>query len=148
MSVFNPETFLEQEVQGEMAVNPVKVPACESLATIDDLKPREVQTKNGDRIILDLYWELHDEELKTRLDRTKLVVRQSLWLDFDESGELDLSGDHNWRLGQVRDALGQNDPTEPWSYGHLKGAGPALVHVKESDGDYPSEVDRVAPAPA
>ncbi len=147
MSVFDPETFLENEYTGAMADRPVQIPSCESLANIDNIKPREVQTKTGPRVILDVFWELLDEELKDRLERAKIIVRQSLWLDFTDGGDLDYSGDKNWRLGQVRAALGQNTPGEPWSFGMLPGAGPALVHVKESEEEYPSEVDRVAEAP-
>lgn len=68
---------------------------------------------------------IQDEELKKRLGRNKISVRATIWLDMD-NGKPSSGKGKNVTLGQLRDALGQNnDPA--WSFLKLPGAGPLMV---------------------
>jgi len=64
---------------------------------------------------------------KARLGRDKLTVRLQLPLDVTPSGTLDFGPNKNIRLGQLRDALGQNVPG--WTPNLLRGAGPFIGKV-------------------
>jgi|SRR6516162_1131119 len=132
MGVFDPTKFLESTTTdaGSTARNPV--PAGEYKATIDDLELRTANTKNGERQILRVIWEIHDEGAKEATGLDKVTVRQDIWLDLTPAGnDLDYSKGKNIGLGRLREAVGQNNAGEAWNPGMLKGAGPALLVVIE-----------------
>lgn len=145
-STFDPEAFMEQTVEGEMSTQPQRIPTCETYGVIDNVKVKEIQTKNGPRVVAEVWWLVTDDELKSRLDRDRLAVRQTCWIDFTDDGAFDLSEGRNVDLGRLRAATGQNQPGEPWAIGMLKGAGPCTLKIVEDEkGEYPSEVKNVAP---
>jgi len=148
-SVFDPNTFLDTTVDTPFDTVRTTVPAGDTyLATIDDVKGRQVETKQGDRRILDVFWEIQSEELRAQLNLPKVVVRQSVFLDFTVDGKLGHGINQNIQLGQVREAVNQNGPGA-WSFRLLIGAGPARLKVSERvDDKNPSikynDVDRVS----
>lgn len=79
-----------------------------------EFKKGERKGETGYRMIVK--WECLDDNVKKLLDRDKVTVTQSILLDMtnDNSG-LDISKGKNIGLGQLRTALGQNVPGEPWS---------------------------------
>lgn len=83
-------------------------------------EPRSVPMMRLNCIILD------DAE-KARLGRDKLTVRCDITLDLKSDGSLDFGTNKNVRLGQLRDALGQNVPG--WTPNSLRGAGPLIGKV-------------------
>lgn len=131
MSAFDPDTFMDGDVEGEMDTVIVPVPVGDYQAIIDKVEARQIEGKDGkpDRVVCDVIWEVHDNAVKELLGRDKVTVKQSLWLDTLDSGALDLGPGKNVGLGKVRAALGQNKPGEKWSLRMLNGAGPAMIKV-------------------
>lgn len=145
-STFDPDTFLNASVDTAFETRRTTVPANDRyLGIIDTVKPRAAK----DRIILDIFWAVQDDALKASLNMQKVIVRQSVFLDFDETGKLAKGVNQNVQLGQVRDALNQNSPGVPWSPRLLIGAGPAMLKVSERPDDKNplikyNDVDRVS----
>jgi len=147
-SAFNPDTFLDTSVETPFETVRTTVPAKDGYTgQIDDVKVRIVESKQGTRAILDVFWELIDDELKQALNLNKVIVRQSIFLDFDETGKLAKGVNQNIVLGQVRDAAKQNS-VSAWAPRMLKGAGPCRLKVSERVDDKNvaikyNDVDRV-----
>lgn len=86
---------------------------------------------------------------KSRLGRDKLTVRLQLPLDVTPTGTLDFGPNKNVKLGQLREALGQNVPG--WTPAALRGAGPFIGKVTHrADKNDPTkkyaEVSKIAKA--
>jgi hypothetical protein len=149
-SSFNPDTFLDATVETPFETHRTTLPPKDNyLGVIDNIVTRVVETKGqGARVVLDVTWEILDDEVKAQLNLPKATVRQTVWLDFDETGKLARGINQNIQLGQIRDAVGQNTPGA-WAPRLLKGAGPARLKVSERpDEKNPTikynDVDRVA----
>ena len=148
MANFDPDAFMQQTFEEEMSTTPMLIPPGDYEAVIERVgQPRRVKDRatgeeREDALQLALTWELLDEQLKSDLDRTKVTVNQYLFIELDEHGRL-ASGDKNWRLGQVREAVGQLKT--PWNPSMLEGAGPAIVRVGHNtyEGNTSARVDRV-----
>ena len=132
MSAFDLDSFMSQPAEaGTTSIAPI--PEGEYLAIIDDVKPRIVNTKNGEAMALDVFCLLQDEALKKTLGRETLTVKAGFFLDMNGS-KLDMSAGKNTRLNRLREALGQN--AAGWTPSKLKGAGPVKVKVSQRvDGD-------------
>lgn len=144
MGVFNPTKFLESTTTDAGSTRLDPVPQGEYSAIIQDISFREIEIKRGEqagktRLIMSVSWELLDSELKAKLDRIPRV-RQDIWIDQDDSGDIDYSKGKNVGLGRLREALGQNAPGQNWSPGMLKGAGPALLVVTERPDDNNADI--------
>lgn len=139
MSVFNPEQFLQQTVTEAFETRMTPVPEGEYLASIDKLGMRTLP--NTGQPILDITWTILDDAVKAALGLSKITVRQSVFLDLDANGKLDNGANKNIRLGQIREAMGQNTPGQPWGPMMLNGAGPAKVKVVQR----PNEKDPANP---
>lgn len=136
MSAFDPDSFLNEQVEGALSTSFEPIPEGEFLAVIgSEEKSIQVRQTAKGSTILDVTWELQDAELSTQLGRDKLTVRQSLFLDLTPEGTLDRGKGKNVQLGKLRAALNQNDPNRPWTFGHLKGAGPAMIRVTQRPSD-------------
>lgn len=132
MSTFDPDSFLNEAVDGALSTSPEPIPEGEYLAVVSsgDKAVTVRQTDKGSTI-LDITWEIQDGNLAEALGRQTVTVRQSIFLDMTPQNTLDRSKGKNTGLGRVRSALGQNDPSRPWSFGMLKGAGPATIRVTQ-----------------
>ena len=120
---------MHSEVEGKMEVSFTPVPEGEFGAYIDDVEAAVVETKNGPAPVLHITYAITDEELKEQIGLDHPTVRQTVWLDFDDTHGLSFSMNKNVRLGRIREATGQNVDGEPWSPSMLKGAGPVTVKV-------------------
>ena len=116
MSSFNPETFLFTETTNSFETEAIPVPVGEWSAIIKSIKPRALSDGRG---VLDVYWIVLDEEVKAELDMAEPMVRQSIWLDLDDNGNLADGKNKNVQLGQLRDAVSQNRKGQPWAPGML-----------------------------
>ena len=116
MSSFNPEAFLFTETTSSFETEVVPVPVGEWSAIIKAIKPRALSDGRG---VLDVYWIVLDEEVKAELDMAEPMVRQSIWLDLDDNGNLADGKNKNVQLGQLRDAVSQNRKGQPWAPGML-----------------------------
>lgn len=125
---FDLDTFMNSVTNeaGSTVLEPV--PAGEFPAIIEDLKPRTTRTG---RLVLDVIWNVEDPELKQKLNREKITVRQSLFIDTTSAGGIDFGKGKNVQLNRVREALGQNAGGQAWSPMMLRGAGPARITVTQ-----------------
>jgi hypothetical protein len=149
-SVFNPDTFLDQSVEAPFDTVRTTIPPGDSyMGVIDNAAGRQIETKTGaQRIVMDVSWEVLDDNIRAQLNLSKIIVRQTVWLDYDENGKLAKGVNQNVQLGQLRDAIGQNGPGA-WSPRMLVGAGPARLKISERvDEKNPAikynDVDRVS----
>lgn len=139
---FDPDSFMQQNVDAPMATSVRLIPEKEYPAMIGDFTSEAFQQidftyKKGKRAgqpgtmtKFSIPFILQDEAVKADLGREELVVYCELNLDIDPAtGALDFGPDKNVRLGQLRQAVGQN-AAGPWSPASLKGAGPLMVAVK------------------
>lgn len=90
-----------------------------------------------------------DEAVKAELGRDKVVVRKQFFLDLDATGQIATGKGQNVDLGQMREALNQNDAKKPWDFSKLEGAGPFMGEVRhrpnEKNPNEPfAEIGRVA----
>lgn len=113
---FNPDTFANSVIEGEMDTKRTPVPIGEYTAIIEDFKPRTAK----DSALLDITYMIDDAGVKQALGRDKVTCRQSIFLDIDESGGLDRGPGKNIQLGKLREAVGQNGPSA-WSPSMLVG---------------------------
>lgn len=148
-SVFDPETFLHLEIDSAMETAYTPVDEGEYEAYIEDVEASVVKTQDGDKGVLNVTYALTEESVKASTGMDHPTVRQTLWLDFDDSGSLLFGKQKNVKLGRLREAVGQNVDGRPWSPSQLIGAGPVVIRVthrynKETgDGPY-ANVTRVA----
>ena len=152
-SVFDPDTFMHQEVEMALETTFTPVDEGEYDAYIDKVEADNANTNDGPKPILKVIYAITNDEVKKQQDTDKPTVKQTLWLDFDkQTGGLSSGLNNNLKLGQVREAVEQNVDGEPWSPTMLAGAGPVVLKVghrfnKETgEGPY-AEVLRVS-APA
>jgi len=137
MSVFDPNTFIHNEVKGEMDTVQVPIPEGEYPAFIDEVTAQAIDTKNGQQMALNVLFTITDDEVKEELGRDVVIARQTVWLDLDDNGALDLGKGKNVGLGKLRAAVGQNT-AKAWAPGMLQGAGPVKVMITHT---YNSEKD-------
>ena len=141
---FDADTFLHTTVDqaNETAFQPV--PEDEYEAIVNGIDIRQAK----DNTILEVTWDILNDALRTSMNRDKVTVRQSVFLDIADNGTLAMGPNTNIQLGRLRDALGQNTAA-PWSPSDLIGAGPAWIKVihreNKNDPDNPyAGVQRVA----
>ena len=137
--MLNPDEFLNNQVEGAMDTVVEACPEGEWNAIIQDVKFRDFTYKKGDRqgetgYAMDIIWQVVDDEVKNQLSREP-IVRQSCMLDVTASGGLDMGKGRNIGLGRLRDALGQNDASRPWSPSLLKGQMAVVLVTHRIDGD-------------
>ena len=127
MSAFDPEVFMNTNVEGVIDTTIIPVPVDEYLGLASKLTYR---TNADGSTIMDVHWEILDEKVKeiTRMDVP--ICRQGVWLDLTEEGQIDMSPGKNRQLGLVRESVGQNTP-KPWNPNMLLGQS-ATVRVEHS----------------
>ena len=125
--MFDPDKFMESVTSEAGSTKVEPIPSGEYLAIIDDTKVS--QPGNAQSPLLEVHYLLQDEELKKKLGRQQLKVRQSIWLDTTENGGMDMAKGKNVKLGRLREALGMNQAGKPFKLSMLKGAGPLKVQV-------------------
>lgn len=156
MSDFNAEDFLSQQTNEAMQDGRIPIPEGEYTATVgdgpDDLKFEPIAGKKDPTKTfynLTLWWIIHDDNLKAKLGRDVLRVRDRFFVDIKD-GKLASGPEMNVDLGNRRQALGLNTPGQPFALGMLRGKGPCKIRVKQrANPDDPkekfSEVARAAP---
>lgn len=120
MSLFNPDTFLDQETGGPMSTERVLIPInTYHPCYISEIKPAEGIIKEGERAgqpwaRMDFVWMIDDQNLRDELNRAQVKVTQGIMLDLDENGQIDTSKGKNVQLGKLRKALGINEGSTKW----------------------------------
>lgn len=147
---FDADSFMQDTVDAPMATTLQSVPDGEYQAVIGDFTSEAFKTieiadkKNpGQKIgrpVLEIPYIIQDAALAAKMEREQVVHRETYWLDLDANGKLATGPDKNVRLGQLRDALGQNVPG--WSPSHLRNAGPLLIAIKSKSAKDPTDPEK------
>lgn len=157
---FDPESFMQQTVDAPMATEFLVVPEGEYQAIIGDFdsdafKSFDFTYKKGPRAgepgsmtVFNCPFKIQDAALKASMERDEVTAYGRFTLDFEADGSLSTKEGRNVTLGQLRAAVGQNQPG--WTFSQLRGQGPVMVKVTHrSDDKNPerkyAEVTRVAP---
>jgi len=125
MTSFDPDIFLNTEIEGALETKFTPVPAGEHSAFINEITMREV----NESPVLRVTWKIPDDALAEELGVEDVQVQDDLFLDVEEDGRLQFGPNRNIKLGRLRDALGQNKPGETWGFNQLRGAGPVKLIV-------------------
>lgn len=138
-SAFNPEVFLSQEVTGANETKFTPPPEGDYKSFIDDI------ASGGDyegQPIINVTHKLLDDtgKLAELMGLAEPTIRDSIFLDIDNSGQLAFGPNKNVKLGKYREAAGQNDPKMKWNFNMLRGVGPLVISVihtwKNGEGPY------------
>lgn len=163
MPTFDPDLFMQQQVDQPLETEFRLCPEGEYQAMIGDFTSEafeqiDFQYKRGPNAgqpgtmtKFSCPFVISDSRLAAELGRDTATVMRQIILDIAPDGGLDFGPNKNVPLGQIRNAVGQNNPG-PWQISQLRGAGPVMVRVvhrsgKRNDGsDWKNaEVDRVVP---
>lgn len=123
--MFNPDEFKGSTTteQGSTSVTPC--PVGEWVGKIEEVKFRQASGKKDPSqtyTFADISYEIDNDEVRRICDRDKVTVRQSIIVDVTPDGKgLDMAKGKNVGLNRVRDAVGQNQPGQPWAPGMLEG---------------------------
>jgi len=136
---FDPKAFMDTTVTGAMETKFPKIPENKDgyKAYIKDYDGRVAKYKDKqtgadtEAPVLDVTWVIDDEGVRNETGLPEPTIRQSLFLDLNSAGQLELGTGKNIQLGRLREALGQNDPAKPWSFSMLRGA-TAKVAIKHA----------------
>lgn len=133
-SLFNADTFLDETVTGAHETKYPVIPPSEYPAVSKSINAREMPNKKepekGPFTVLDIVWEIDDAGVKEATGLDNPTCRQSVFLDIHED-KLDMRDKKNIPLGRLREALGLNDASRPFSFRDLVGQ-PAIVRVEQS----------------
>lgn len=148
---FNADQFMNTTYEDALDTRIVPCPPGEWRAQIEEVEAREIEIKQGDnagqkRLVMDVTYKILDENAVKETGRDTVLVRQGIFLDLTESGNLDFGKGKNVKLGRLREALGQNMDGQPWAPGMLKG-GMVIVEVTNElrDGEVYDGVKKVLP---
>ena len=135
--MFDIQSLMTTQYDASNSTSYIDIPEGSYEAKITDLNLREVDTKDGKRVVLDVTWTILDD-LSEVTGRESNTVRQSIFLDLTPTGHLDFSEGANVRLGRLRDAVGQNQDGRPWSLADLRGERARIVvsHTLKDDRIY------------
>ena len=150
MGTFNPEEFMNSTVEDAMSTKIIPCPAGEWLGLIaDEVKIKEVTSnKTGESYpVLSIIFSIDDPKVTSITERQPTKVRYECFLDIGENGKLDIKPGKNVSLGRLREAVGLNQPGQPFSFRMLQGktARVSVKHRTDGDAIY-DEVKGVAPA--
>ena len=135
--MFDADSFLNSSISGANDTVVVPVPEGEYTGIIQDVKASQWQSKDGTStgVALDVTWLVEDEDVKAKLGRPTVTVRQGIMLDTTTEGGIDTGVGRNVPLGRLREAVGKNDPKEKFSFGQLPGLAATIVVKHRIDGE-------------
>jgi len=122
--MFDPQSFLDQEIQGENSTVAVPCPAGDYTAIVDKINLRQWQKKDDPSvsgITLEVFWSIDSQEVRELLGREKVLVKQGIMLDLTEAGGIDMGKGRNVSLGKLRQALDLNNAGQAFSFNTLPG---------------------------
>ena len=153
MSSFNTEQFFQTSTKDAHDTELIPVPEGVYDAVVTKLELKKFDGKDGkpDSHLLEITWSIldHDGSVAKKTGLPENKVRQACFLDI-ENGSLTHGAGKNIRLGQLREAVGQNKPGKAWSPSHLNGAQAKVLVGHRPDRDDPKiiygEVKKVSKA--
>jgi hypothetical protein len=134
---FDPQSFLDASVTGSNDTKIIPVPVGEYMGVIDKVTPRQWQSKDGTQsgVALDIFWIIEDENVKQFVGLDTVRCKQGLMLDLTAAGGLDMGAGKNIGLGRLREAIGLNDPSTPFSFQYLPGRSAKVTVKHRVDGE-------------
>ena len=119
--VFNPEAFMNTEVDSENSTRMLPTPEGDYLAAVEEVKADTVG--NDSKPVLRVKWGLQDNDgsIEAATGRKNVAIEQLIFLDLTGSGGLDMGEGKNVQLGRIRKALGQNKAGQPWAPSMMNG---------------------------
>lgn len=138
MGAFDPEVFLTATLTEANSTQSIPVDAGEYPGLVDEVEVRSWQGKKDPSksgISLDLLWNIDSAQQREKLGRDKVIVRQSIMIDLNESGGIDTGKGKNIRLGRLREATGCNRPGEPFNFLMFKGRAAKVKVEQRPEGD-------------
>lgn len=138
MGTFDPATFLDTTLTDPNSTQSIPVDAAEYQGIVKEVEVRPWQGKKDPSksgISLDLLWTVDDAGQRQKLGRDEVVVRQSIMIDLNEAGGIDIGKGKNVRLGRLREAVGLNTPGQPFSFRMLQGRAAKIKVEQRPDGD-------------
>lgn len=121
---FDVEALLAKPVSGTMSTERIVVP--EGVYTAISGTKIKIRTPK-ESVILELPWEIDSPEVAKETGRDKSTCYQNIFLDIDHSGDLDLGRGMNSDLGSLREALGQLNADQPWTFAELSGQAASIT---------------------
>lgn len=108
--MFDPDSFLDAEVEGANETERVLVPTGVYNAFIEDIAVRNGEKDDGDPWAqLVIKWNLEDESVKESLNRDKVILSDYMFVDLDDEGRIATGVNKNVPLGKLRKATGTNE---------------------------------------
>ena len=141
--MFDPNTFMDMTVQDANSTVSVPVPAGEYIAFIETVAARQWNSKDDPSkagMALDVTWNIDDQNVKQLLERDKVTVKQGIMLDVTEHGGLDMGKGKNVGLGRLREAVGLNNPGQPFGFKMLEGRPAKIVVSHRPDPKQPEVI--------
>lgn len=149
--MFDASQLLNSTISGALSTQAEQCPPGEFPALIQGVDIKDFQYRSGERAgqtgyRLEVQYLILDPQVEASLGRQPLV-RSSIMLDVTSNGGLDHGKGKNFRLGALREAVGQNQEGRPWSPKMLEGNS-VIVKVKHRmDGDQVfADIERVRKA--
>src|ERR1700676_1413691 len=108
MSIFNPDTFLDED-QEELSTERVLIPQGVHAAFIESQEVKHGTNDEGvDWARIEIKGQIPEPSVLAELDREKVYITQRIMLRIDENtGKLSNRKGDNWQLGQIRKAVGK-----------------------------------------
>lgn len=124
-SLFDPSSFLSQETI-EAATKRPPLPVGDYTATINDVKFRQWQSKDGTKsgmaadipLVIEVPAEV---QAQLGLTQSTLTLTDGIFVDVTEAGMMDWAPGRNRQFRAYREATGQNVAGQPWSPAKLVG---------------------------
>lgn len=118
------KALLDLSITGANDTRSTPIPIGEYTAIIEDVDAAAWQGKkdpsqSGIKLLCKL--NIDDANVKAFLEREKVVITHDIMLDTTPAGGLDLGKGKNVRLGQLREAVGLNSPSDPFGFRMLVG---------------------------
>jgi len=138
MGDFDPDVFLTATLTEANSTQSIPVDAGEYPAIAEEVETRPWQGKKDPSksgISLDIQWNIDSAEQRQKLGREKVIVRQSIMIDLNESKGIDTGKGKNVRLGRLREAVGLNTPGQPFNFLMLKGKAAKVKVEQRPEGD-------------
>lgn len=164
MNTFDPDAFMETQIDQPLEFEKKLVPAAEYSMIIDDFDSKAFRTSDfeyqkgpkagqpGSMTVFNIPCVVQDDKVNALMNRDKVIVYKECILEFQDDGQLAWGVNQNTDLGAVRNAVGQNAAGTVWKPGNLRGAGPFMGKVEhqtvtKKDGTKTviAKVTRVAP---
>ena len=128
---FDPAVLLGGEVQGQLDTSIPPIPEGEYPAVITKIEARSGEKDGKVWKAVDIFWNIDDATVREATGLPKPSAKQGMFLDLTPDGKLDMGKAKNTKLGQLRAAVGQNDPTKSWNFNMLVGQA-AVVKIKQN----------------